>query len=106
MRVLRMLSALDYHTEGEPMRIVTGGVPTLPGRTMLERSARFAAHHDELRRLILFEPRGHAAMCAALLVPPSDPEADTGVVFLEPLGRRGLWRSVPGSGAPRPCRTS
>ncbi len=86
MKFLRMLSALDYHTEGEPMRIVTGGVPPLPGRTMLERSAHFAAHHDALRRLVLYEPRGHAAMCAALLVPPSDPAADTGIVFVEPLG--------------------
>jgi len=86
MRFLRVVPALDYHTEGEPMRIVNGGVPTLAGRTMLERSARFAADHDGLRRMILFEPRGHAAMCAALLVPPSDPAADTGVVFVEPLG--------------------
>ena len=86
MRFLRVLSALDYHTEGEPMRIVTGGVPTIAGRTMLDRSARFATEYDALRRLILFEPRGHAAMCAALLVPPSDAEADAGVVFVEPLG--------------------
>ncbi|HEX9709080.1 MAG TPA: proline racemase family protein [Candidatus Thermoplasmatota archaeon] len=86
MRFLRILSAMDYHTEGEPMRLVTGGVPTLPGATMLERSAFFAESYDALRRLILHEPRGHSAMCAALLVPPSNPEADTGVVFLEPLG--------------------
>jgi len=86
VKFLRMLPALDYHTEGEPMRIVTGGVPALPGATMLERSAAFAARHDALRRLILHEPRGHAAMCAALLVPPADGTADAGVVFLEPLG--------------------
>lgn len=86
MRFLTLLSALDYHTEGEPMRIVTAGVPPLPGATMLERSQQFAARHDALRRLILHEPRGHSAMCAALLAPPSDPGADTGVVFLEPLG--------------------
>jgi proline racemase len=86
MRFLRVLSALDYHTEGEPMRIVTGGVPSVPGTTMLERSTAFTARHDDLRRLILHEPRGHAAMCAALLTPPCDPEADTGVIFIEPLG--------------------
>ncbi|OLC31899.1 MAG: hypothetical protein AUH81_16925 [Candidatus Rokubacteria bacterium 13_1_40CM_4_69_5] len=86
MRISRVLSALDYHTEGEPMRIVNGGVPPLSGRTMLERSTYFAEHHDGLRRLILHEPRGHAAMCAALLVPPSIPDADAGVVFIEPLG--------------------
>lgn len=86
MKFLRVLSTLDYHTEGEPMRIVTGGTPWVPGTTMLERSAAFAERHDDLRRLILHEPRGHAAMCAALLTPPCDPEADTGVVFVEPLG--------------------
>ena len=43
-------------------------------------------HHDGLRRLVLFEPRGHGAMCAAFLVPPSDSAADTGIVFVEPLG--------------------
>jgi proline racemase len=86
MKFLRMLPALDYHTEGEPMRIVTGGVPALPGATLLDRSAHLAAHHDALRRLVLFEPRGHSAMCAAFLVPPADPSADTGIVFVEPLG--------------------
>jgi proline racemase len=85
-RPLRVLDALDYHTEGEPLRIVRAGVPDLPGPTMLERTCRFAAQHDDLRRLVLFEPRGHAAMCAAFLVPPSDPGADTGVVFVEPAG--------------------
>jgi len=85
-RPVRVLEALDYHTEGEPMRIVRDGGPDLPGATMLERSQRFARAHDDLRRLVLFEPRGHAAMCAAFLVPPSDPEADTGIVFVEPLG--------------------
>ena len=86
MKFVRFLSVLDYHTEGEPMRIVTAGGPTLSGATMLERSAGFAAHHDELRRLILDEPRGHAAMCAALLTAPAAAGADVGVVFLEPLG--------------------
>jgi len=83
---LRVLDALDYHTEGEPMRIIRAGGPDLPGPTMLERSRHFAAAHDDLRRLVLFEPRGHAAMCAAFLVPASDPAADTGVVFVEPVG--------------------
>lgn len=86
MRFLRLLSVLDYHTEGEPMRIVTGGISLPVGQTMLERSRWFAEAHDELRRMILYEPRGHAAMCAALLVPPCDPTANTGVIFLEPLG--------------------
>ena len=81
-----VVSAFDYHTEGEPMRIVHTGVPALAGRTMLERSEAFAADHDALRRFVLDEPRGHSAMCAAFLTPPCDPAAHRGVVFVEPLG--------------------
>lgn len=86
VKFLRVLGTLDYHTEGEPMRIVQGGVPRLRGATMLELSQQFASRHDDLRRLILHEPRGHAAMCAALLTEPCEPGADTGVIFIEPLG--------------------
>ncbi|HSE94277.1 MAG TPA: proline racemase family protein [Methylomirabilota bacterium] len=82
----RVLDVVDYHTEGEPMRIVRSGFPPVPGATMLERSRRFAAEHDELRRLVLFEPRGHAAMCAAFLVAARDPTAHAGVIFVEPAG--------------------
>src|SRR3989442_10037241 len=76
MRISRVLSALDYHTEGEPMRIVNGGVPPLPGRTPLARGTYFPEHHANPRRLILHEPRGHAALCPPLPVPPHIPPAD------------------------------
>lgn len=82
----RSLFAFDYHTEGEPMRIVYAGGPALAGRTMLERSQDFARRHDALRRLVLDEPRGHSAMCAAFLTAPCHAGADRGVVFVEPLG--------------------
>jgi proline racemase len=86
MRDARTLDAFDYHTEGEPMRIVHAGVPDVAGATMLERSQDFARRHDELRRLVLDEPRGHAAMCAAFLTAPVESAADRGVIFVEPLG--------------------
>lgn len=82
----RSVKVLDYHTEGEPMRIVPAGAPPLDGGTMLARSQDFARRFDDLRRLVLDEPRGHAAMCAAFLTDPCDPAADRGVVFVEPLG--------------------
>jgi proline racemase len=84
--VARALDVLDYHTEGEPMRVVTTGVPALAGTTMLEQSQDFARRFDDLRRFVLDEPRGHAAMCAAFLTAPCDARADRGVVFVEPLG--------------------
>ncbi|HEX3291111.1 MAG TPA: proline racemase family protein [Gaiella sp.] len=80
------VSAVDYHTGGEPFRIVTGGVPPLEGSTILERR-RFARDHlDRYRRLLVFEPRGHADMYGCHVVPPNDHGADLGVVFFHNEG--------------------
>jgi proline racemase len=80
----RTLSVIDYHTEGEPMRIVVGGVDAVPGATLMERSEYLAAHGRDLLGFTLYEPRGHAAMCGAILTEPV--AADAGVLFIEPLG--------------------
>lgn len=82
MRLDRLVSTIDAHAAGEPLRIVTAGAPVLPGATILERRRYLAEHHDDLRRLLLFEPRGHADMYGAILTPPVTPEADYGVLFL------------------------
>jgi proline racemase len=82
----RTLSVIDYHTEGEPMRIVVGGAPPVPGATLMDRSEHLAAHGRDLLGFTLYEPRGHAAMCGAILTEPVAPEADAGVLFIEPLG--------------------
>ena len=82
----RTLSVIDYHTEGEPMRIVVGGVDAVPGATLMARSEYLAAHGRDLLGFTLYEPRGHAAMCGAILTDPVAPEADAGVLFIEPLG--------------------
>ena len=80
------VSVVDYHTGGEPFRIVTGGVPPLEGLTILERR-RFAREHlDRFRRLLVFEPRGHADMYGCHVVPPDDHGADLGVVFFHNEG--------------------
>ena len=80
------LTALDYHTEGEPMRIVVDGVERVPGATLMARSDWLAEHGRDLMGFILYEPRGHAAMCAAILTEPVSPGAHAGVLFIEPLG--------------------
>lgn len=82
----RSLSVIDYHTEGEPMRIVVGGAGLIPGATLMERSEHLVAHGRELLGFTLYEPRGHAAMCGAILTDPVTPGADAGVLFIEPLG--------------------
>jgi proline racemase len=77
------IRATDYHTAGEPFRIVTGGVPEIPGGTVLERRtyAQNSEQVDAVRRLLVNEPRGHADMYGCFLVPPDDAGAHVGVLF-------------------------
>ncbi len=82
----REFQAVDSHTEGMPTRVITGGVGTLPGATMLERRRYVEREADDLRTLLMHEPRGHAAMSGALLQPPARADADWGVVFIEVSG--------------------
>jgi proline racemase len=69
-----------------PTRVITGGVGVIPGATMAERRTYFMEHMDDLRTLLMFEPRGHSAMSGAILQPPTRPDADYGVVFIEVSG--------------------
>ncbi|WP_327668778.1 MULTISPECIES: proline racemase family protein [unclassified Streptomyces] len=86
MRSVRTLSAVDSHTEGMPTRVVTGGVGPIPGDTMAERRTYALEHLDELRRFLVDEPRGHPAMSGAILQPPTRPDADWGVLYIEVSG--------------------
>jgi proline racemase len=69
-----------------PTRVVTGGVGPIPGASMRERRLHFMAHMDELRLLLMREPRGHGAMSGAILQPPTRGDADWGVLFIEVSG--------------------
>ncbi|GGO76160.1 proline racemase family protein [Nonomuraea cavernae] len=86
MRTGRVFHAVDSHTEGMPTRVVVGGVGVIPGASMAERRVHFRDHLDHLRRLLMNEPRGHAAMSGAILQPPTRPDADWGVLFIEVSG--------------------
>jgi proline racemase len=80
------IRTVDYHTAGEPFRIVTGGVDPLEGRSILEKR-RFARERlDHVRELLVYEPRGHADMYGCFVVPPNDGGADLGVVFFHNAG--------------------
>ena len=80
------VTTVDYHTAGEPFRIVTGGVPPLEGATILEKR-RFALERlDAVRRLLVHEPRGHADMYGCFVTEPEDEGADLGVVFFHNAG--------------------
>jgi proline racemase len=82
----RVFAAVDSHTEGMPTRVITGGVGPIPGASMLERKVHFEEHMDDLRLLLMREPRGHGAMSGAILQPPLRDDADWGVVFIEVSG--------------------
>jgi proline racemase len=80
------VETVDYHTAGEPFRIVTSGVQALEGRTILDKR-RFAREHlDDVRKLLVFEPRGHADMYGCFVTEPEDDGADLGVVFFHNAG--------------------
>ncbi|MCF8139429.1 MAG: proline racemase family protein [Desulfotignum sp.] len=82
MDIERVINVIDTHTAGEPTRIVTGGLPAIKGRSMLEKRNYFEKNYDHLRTFLLREPRGHNDMFGAALLEPCHPEADLGVVFM------------------------
>ncbi|GAA4896307.1 proline racemase family protein [Streptomyces coeruleoprunus] len=86
MRTRHVFHAVDSHTEGMPTRVITGGVGVIPGATMAERRRHLIAERDDLRTLLMYEPRGHAAMSGAILQPPTRPDADVGVLYIEVSG--------------------
>jgi 4-hydroxyproline epimerase len=77
---------IDGHTCGNPVRLVAGGGPPLKGATMSERRQDFLARYDWIRTGLMFEPRGHDMMSGAILYPPTRPDCDTGVLYIETSG--------------------
>ena len=83
MRFSRMITAVDAHACGEPGRVIVGGVLDLPGKTMFEKKTYLETRADDLRKLMLREPRGYPAANCNLILPPTHPEADAGFVIME-----------------------
>jgi 4-hydroxyproline epimerase len=77
---------IDGHTAGNPVRLVVAGAPVLNGATMSERRQDFLIRYDWIRTGLCFEPRGHDMMSGGFLYPPTSPEADTGILFIETSG--------------------
>ena len=77
---------IDGHTCGNPVRIVAGGAPTLSGASMTEKRAHFVAEFDWIRTALMFEPRGHDMMSGSILMPPTRPDCDIGILFIETSG--------------------
>ncbi|MFI2743535.1 4-hydroxyproline epimerase [Zhouia sp. PK063] len=77
---------VDAHTCGNPVRVIAGGAPFLQGVTMSAKRQHFLKEFDWIRKGLMFEPRGHDMMSGSILYPPSDPQNDVGILFIETSG--------------------
>jgi proline racemase len=83
VRISKHISTIDSHTAGEGTRLVMSGLPPIPGQTMTEKLAYAVEHLSWVPGYLLLEPRGHKDLFGAMLVPPSSPTADIGVLFMD-----------------------
>lgn len=88
------ITTLDAHTAGEPLRIITGGLPPIPGDTILAKRRYAREHLDGLRTALMWEPRGHADMYGCILTEPTTADGTLGVLFLHNEG----WSTMCGHG--------
>ena len=80
------VTTVDYHTAGEPLRIVTAGLPDIPGESMLAKRRFMQSNLDDYRRLLMLEPRGHADMYGAVITEAVTQDGDIGVLFMHNEG--------------------
>ena len=94
MEFKKLFTTIDLHVSGEPLRIITGGLPEIKGETQLERRAYCMEHLDHVREVLMYEPRGHDGMYGCIITPPATPGADIGVLFMHNEG----WSTMCGHG--------
>ena len=82
----KLATCIDMHTGGEPLRVVIDGTPPLTGTTILAKRRQMIEQFDSFRKLLMWEPRGHADMYGCLLLPPERPDSDFGVLFMHNEG--------------------
>ena len=87
-------AVIDAHSAGAPARVVVGGVKPVPGASISDKREYLKTHHDDIRKLLMYEPRGSSEMCGSILMPPCDSRADMGIVFIE----TGGWPIMCGAG--------
>jgi len=86
-----VIRTIDLHTAGEPLRVITGGLPDIPGNTILEKRRYFREHFDAIRTGLMWEPRGHADMYGALVTPPVTEDGHFGTFFLHNEGYSTMY---------------
>jgi proline racemase len=83
MTMNRVIQTVDAHCEGEASRVVVGGIIDVPGESMWDKKRYFETRGDDLRRFLLFEPRGQSCLSAVVVLPSRDPRAALGYVIME-----------------------
>jgi proline racemase len=83
MRFGKLIIAVDSHTMGEPTRVVVGGIPHIPGKTMAEKKEYLEKNMDHIRTALMYEPRGHRDMFGSIITAPVNQEADFGIIFMD-----------------------
>ena len=86
MELKQYYTTIDAHTGGEPLRMIMGGIPPLKGDTILAKRAYFREHFDYIRKVLMYEPRGHHGMYGCVITSPVSPDADFGVLFMHNEG--------------------
>lgn len=86
LQFTRTIQTIDAHTAGEPLRIITAGLPLIPGKTILEKRRYLRDHYDHLRKFLMLEPRGHSGMYGCIVTPPVTEDGDFGVLFMHNEG--------------------
>ncbi len=86
MKLSNLISFVDTHAAGCPIRIITGGMPVLKGETMLDKMNDMKKRYDRIRTITMCEPRGHRNMVGAVLTEPTCDNADVGLFYIDPHG--------------------
>jgi 4-hydroxyproline epimerase len=87
---MKRIPYLDSHTGGEPTRLIPSLPFDLGSGSVAEKLSTLKAHHDDLRRTVLLEPRGSDVLVGAYLVPPADPTCQFGVIYFNNVGYLGM----------------
>ncbi|MDP5275527.1 proline racemase family protein [Chengkuizengella axinellae] len=83
MEMVKHFTTTDLHAAGEPLRVITAGIPYLKGKTMLEKQGYFNENYGYVKKILLSEPRGHLGMKGCIITPPDDAASDCGILFLQ-----------------------
>lgn len=86
MKISKKITVIDMHTAGEAARLITDSVPRIYGKTMAEKREYFENNYDDVRKIVMHEPRGHNDMFGAFITEPVHDEADYGIIFMDTGG--------------------